>query len=134
MKWSFYQKISKSRRIISIKNRGFCGVKLEPLGPLTIHVAIHRIKIEGYYLENLNFQSRCQGIFSLRWDGAKLQFQSKNKKSYNLNISQPIQMRIGMSKQHLPKLLWHTKSEYKRWTTISVKIYPNSFSVQYKIS
>ena len=58
--FTFFKLRQKSKHFFSMKNRGFCGVKPGPLGASTIHIAIHRIKIEGYYLENLNFQSRYE--------------------------------------------------------------------------
>ena len=52
-------------------------------------------------------------IFLSLYNGAKLQFYSKNKKLCNLDISQPIEMRFGIS-WHLLKVLWHTKSHTDR--------------------
>ena len=101
----------KSLSIFTPKNRGFLGGQTWAVGK-PYHPANGPSKnIRGLlFKKNWIFNELVKKvIFSLLWNGAKLQFYSKNEKLYNSKVSQPIQMRFGMG-QHLPRVLWHTKS------------------------
>ena len=98
----FSQKILKSLSIFSPKIRSFCGVKLGPLGPPTIHLTTHekRIGIVTKNSEILTEMSKKVKI-PLLW---RCNLYSKKQSA----ISQPI-------------LCWTW------WDSVQVKSYPRCF-------